>query len=56
MFLSLKDLEVRWQISRAALYRMIRAGKLQPVKIGGSVRFDPAKIQSLEASAAREVA
>lgn len=53
---SIKDLETRWKVSRAAIYRMIAAGRLHPIKIGGSVRFDPAKIEAIEASTTREVA
>lgn len=55
-FLSIKDLEARWKVSRAAIYRMIAAGTLQPTKIGRSVRFDPAKIEALEASSTRGAA
>lgn len=55
-FLSIKDLEARWKVSRAAIYRLIAAGTLQPVKIGRSVRFSLAKIEAVEASSTREVA
>ena len=48
--LDVDDLVERWGFSRAAIYRLVRAGKVPAVKFGRHVRFSPAAIEAFEAN------
>lgn len=46
--LSYGDLSKRWQIPMQTLRIWVMSGKLERVKLGRHVRFDPVYIRSLE--------
>ena len=45
--LTVQDLMDTLRISRPTLYRMLKAGRLKPVRIGKRTLFDPADIRGL---------
>lgn len=47
MLLRLPEAAAQLQVSRATLYRIIEAGALKPVKIGGATRFRAEDIERI---------
>ena len=45
--LKLPEVSARLALSRTAIYRLIARGKLQPVRIGGALRFPASTVDRL---------
>ena len=45
--LKLPEVSARLALSRTAIYRLIARGELQPVRIGGALRFPASSIDQL---------
>ena len=45
--LKLPEVSARLALSRTAIYRLIARGKLQPVRIGGALRFPASTVDQL---------
>ena len=46
--LTMGEVTYRFRISRSTMYRLIKAGKVKPIKIGGSLRFPMEEVLRIE--------
>ena len=46
--ITMKEVTFRLGVSRSTMHRLIKAGKVKPIKIGGSLRFPMEEVLRIE--------